>query len=172
MNNVSEEDEFISQNPKIFKKFKPLKLIGKGTFSTVYLAENISNSQQVAVKVEKRINDSTDLLESEAFLLYKLRGFGIPEVISFGRLKNYNILIEPLLGISLLDLYIKKNKKIDMKDICLIAIQLIDRIEWVHSKEIIYRDVKPENFLFGKINPEILYMIDFGLCRKYITVFI
>ena len=113
MNNVSEEDEFISQNPKIFKKFKPLKLIGKGTFSTVYLAENISNSQQVAVKVEKRINDSTDLLESEAFLLYKLRGFGIPEVISFGRLKNYNILIEPLLGISLLDLYIKKNKKID-----------------------------------------------------------
>ena len=170
MNNVSEEDEFISQNPKIFKKFKPLKLIGKGTFSTVYLAENISNSQQVAVKVEKRINDSTDLLESEAFLLYKLRGFGIPEVISFGRLKNYNILIEPLLGISLLDLYIKKNKKIDMKDICLIAIQLIDRIEWVHSKEIIYRDVKPENFLFGKINPEILYMIDFGLCRKYINI--
>ena len=168
-NNDYEEDEFLSQNPIIFKKFKPLKLIGKGTFSSVYLAENLKTNNQVAIKVEKRINDTTDLLETEAFLLHSLRGFGIPEVISFGKTKNYNILIEPLLGISLLDLYVKKNKKIDIRDICLIAIQLIDRIEWVHSKNIIYRDIKPENFLFGKKNPDILYIIDFGLCRKYIN---
>ena len=163
----SKEDSFISSNPTIFKKYKPIRVIGKGTFSSVYLSININTGQKLAIKVEKRENSETDLLESEAFLLYSLRGFGIPEVISFGRTKTYNILIEPLLGISLLDLYSKKNKKILMKDICLIAIQLLDRIEWVHTKNIVYRDVKPENFLFGKIDPEVLYIIDFGLCRKY-----
>ena len=47
------------------------------------------------------------------------------------------------------------------------AIQILDRIEWIHSNNIVYRDIKPENFLFGKKDPEVLYLIDFGLCRKY-----
>ena len=54
-----------------------------------------------------------------------------------------------------------------MQDICLIAIQLIDRIEWVHSKTLIHRDIKPENFLIGKNNPNIIYLTEFGLCSKY-----
>ena len=164
---LKKQDPFITKNPLLFKKYKPIKIIGKGTFSTVYLSININTGQQLAIKVEKRECPATDLLESEAFLLYLLRGFGIPEVISFGRTKTHNILIEPLLGFSLLDLHVKKKKKILMKDICMIAIQLIDRIEWVHSKNVVYRDIKPENFLFGKKDPETLYIIDFGLCRKY-----
>ena len=162
-----EEDLFVQQNKLLFKKYKPLKLIGKGTFSNVYLSLNTKTNKYVAIKAEKKNNNGVELLESEAFLLYSLRGFGIPEVLSYGRTKTHNILVLPLLGKSLLDLFISRNKNISIDDICLLAIQILDRIEWIHSNNIVYRDIKPENFLFGKKDPEVLYLIDFGLCRKY-----
>ena len=49
-----EKDIFLIQNKLLFKKYKPLKLIGKGTFSSVYLALNIKNKTQVAIKAEKK----------------------------------------------------------------------------------------------------------------------
>ena len=162
-----ETDIFLLQNKLLFKKFQPIKAIGKGTFSTVYLSINIKTNEYVAIKAEKRTQKDLELLESEAFLLYSLRGFGIPEVISYGRTKTHNILVMPLLGNSLLDLFIIKNEPPNISDICNASIQILDRIEWVHFNNIVYRDVKPENFLFGKKDNDILYLIDFGLCRKY-----
>ena len=165
--NVNEKDLFLLQNKLLFKKFCPIKQIGKGTFSTVYLSLNIKTNIYVALKVEKRTKSDVELLEKEAFLLYALRGFGIPEVLSYGRTKAYNILVMPLLGRNLLDLFIFNKESVNINDICCVAIQILDRIEWVHNNYIVYRDIKPENFLFGKNDKNILYLIDFGLCRKY-----
>ena len=172
MQNISndkndENDLFILQNKLLFKKFHPIKPIGKGTFSTVYLCINIKNDSYVVIKAEKRSKNGVELLETEAFVLYHLRGFGIPEVLSYGRTKTHNILVLPLLGKNLLDVFILKNKYVNMNDICSTAIQILDRIEWVHSNNIVYRDIKPENFLLGNKDKDIIYLIDFGLCRKY-----
>ena len=54
-----------------------------------------------------------------------------------------------------------------MIDTCLIALQILDRLKWIHSKDLIYRDVKPSNFLIGTKDPNIIYVVDFGLCKKY-----
>ena len=165
--NEKEKDNFLKQNQILFKKYHPIRPIGKGTFSTVYASINIKTKAFVAIKIEKRGKDNIELLESEAFLLYSLRGYGIPEVLSYGRTKTHNILVLPLLGKSLLDIFIIRNSVININDICGVAIQILDRIEWVHSNNIVYRDIKPENFLFGKKDNDVLYLIDFGLCRKY-----
>ena len=91
----------------------------------------------------------------------------IPEVKSFGKVKNYNILVEPLLGKSLFDIFTENHKEMPMGDVCLIALQVIDRIQWIHSKYIVHRDIKPDNFLIGKKDPNVIYLIDFGLSKKY-----
>ena len=118
------------------------------------------------MKTERK-NALRKMLETEAYFLILLQGFGIPKLISFGHTKNYNILIETLLGKTLHDIFIKAKKTCDIKNMCLIALQLIERLEFIHSKNIVYRDVKPENFLIGIKDPNVLYIVDFGLCKKY-----
>lgn len=51
-----------------------------------------------------------------------------------------------------------------------LAIQMIRRVETMHSFEFIHRDIKPENFLIGhtqKVNT--IYAIDFGLSKRFIN---
>ena len=165
--NKNDSDEFfMKDNPTLFKKYKIKKKLAEGAFGDVYLGSDLKTNDLVAIKVESR-KIPKPLLESEAYYLFSLRGTGIPEVLSFGRRKHYNILVEPLLGKSLFDIFNENRKRMPLPDICLIAKQIIDRIQWVHSRGLVHRDIKPDNFLIGLKDPNVIYLIDFGLSKKY-----
>ena len=151
-----------------FKKYKLQKLINNSPFSCVYKGINLINKELVAIKIENRIT-MNNFLESEAYILFYLKGFGIPNLISFGKHGKYNILVEELLGPSFGDLLKLRQIKngFPIKDVCMIALQGLDRLEYIHSKNIIHRDIKPHNFLIGRKDEKKVYLIDFGLARKY-----
>ena len=160
------KDNFIEENKLIFKKYKPIKKIGQGNFGNLYSVLRLKDKHLFALKAEK-LTSKVKMLESEAYYLFTLQGFGIPNFISYGRHKNYYILIEELLDKSLHEIFLRNDKKTNLIDICLIGIQLIDRFEWIHAKDIVYRDIKPENFLIGINDPNVIYVVDFGFCKKY-----
>uniref|UniRef100_H2Z700 non-specific serine/threonine protein kinase n=1 Tax=Ciona savignyi TaxID=51511 RepID=H2Z700_CIOSA len=95
-------------------------------------------------------------------------GVGIPTVKWCGAEGDYNVLVMELLGPSLEDLFNFCSRKFSLKTVLLLADQLISRIEFIHSKNFIHRDIKPDNFLMGLGKKgNLVYIIDFGLAKKY-----
>ena len=79
---------------------------------------------------------------------------------------NYNILVMNLLGPNLEKLYKYCENKFSMKTILMLGVEMLERIECLHSKGLIHRDIKPENFVVGsQDNIKTVFVIDFGLAR-------
>ena len=161
----------VLNNKLFFNKYKIKKLIYLTDLSSIYEGINIKDNEPVAIKFEKK-SCKLALLESEAYFLFYLKGYGIPKIITYGKSGLFKVLVEELLGLSINSLWelrkkYKNSSKLLIKDICMIALQGLERLEYIHSKNIIHRDIKPHNFVSGKNNPELIYLIDFGFAHKY-----
>ena len=149
----------------IFGKYKVTKLIGKGSFGCVFQGTNIKTKEIIALKFEQRNSDS-NLLKEESVFLSLLKGPGIPKIITYGRYYKFNVLIQEILGFNLMQIK-AMTKRYTIKDIGMMGIQMMDRMEYIHSKNIIHRDIKPENFTTGYEDLSNIYLIDFGIAKKY-----
>ena len=91
----------------------------------------------------------------------------IPKAHSYGFSGNYNIFVLQLLSKSLEDIF-NIRLKFSLKTGAMLAYQMIEVLKYIHSKHIIHRDIKPDNFVLGSDEYNaILYLVDFGLAKKY-----
>ena len=138
------------ENKIYFSKYKPDLKIGEGSFGKIYSAHNINNGELFALKLEER-NNKHSLLESETYILCYLKGEGIPYIKSYGFSGDYNILVMELLGKSLEKLFQENKCKFSLKTVCMLADQMIKRLEYIHKKYFIHRDIKPDNFTIWRV---------------------
>lgn len=149
-------------------RYKLINKIGSGAFGDIYLGQSLQTGSEVAIKLEP-VNTKFPQLAYE-YKLYKIfhGGVGIPAVRWFGREGDWNVLVMDLLGPSLEDLFNHCNRKFSLKTVLMLADQLIARLEFIHSKNYLHRDIKPDNFLIGLAKKaNVVYIIDFGLAKKY-----
>jgi serine/threonine protein kinase len=146
-------------------KYEIIKKISEGSFGSVYKAKNIRTGELVAIKIERKNDNNINTIKSEAKIYqYLSKQHGFPQLKWYGTTDQFNYLVINLLVCSLTKLT-KIQGSLSLKTILLIGIQLIQRIETLHSKYLLHRDIKPDNFLLGSNN--VLYLIDFGFCKRY-----
>ncbi|OIW18726.1 hypothetical protein TanjilG_13478 [Lupinus angustifolius] len=153
---------------RVGTKFRLGRKIGSGSFGEIYLGTNSQTNEEVAIKLEAVKTKHPQLLYESKLYRILQGGTGIPNVRWFGVEGDYNVLVMDLLGPSLEDLFNFCSRKLSLKTVLMLADQMINRVEFIHSKSFLHRDIKPDNFLMGlgrRANQ--VYAIDFGLAKKY-----
>ncbi|PWA21926.1 hypothetical protein CCH79_00015666 [Gambusia affinis] len=153
---------------RVGNKYRLGRKIGSGSFGDIYLGSNIATGEEVAIKLECVKTKHPQLHIESKFYKMMQGGVGIPSIKWCGAEGDYNVMVMELLGPSLEDLFNFCSRKFSLKTVLLLADQMISRIEYIHSKNFIHRDVKPDNFLMGLGKKgNLVYIIDFGLAKKY-----
>lgn len=143
--------------------------IGSGSFGEIFLCTDATREdKEYAVKLEPA-NTKNPQLNYEAKLYSRLHGgIGIPAVKYFGVEGDFNVMVMDLLGPSLEDLFNYCGRKFSVKTVMQLGEVLVTRIEYIHSKHFLHRDIKPDNFLIGtKHRASCIYAIDFGLAKNF-----
>ncbi|KAI0670411.1 CK1/CK1/CK1-G protein kinase [Trametes maxima] len=159
-----------SSNNVVGGHYRVGKKIGEGSFGVIFEGSNLLNSQTVAIKFEPRKAEAPQLRD-ECRSYRILAGCpGIPQIYHFGQEGLHNILVIDLLGPSLEDLFDMCGRKFSIKTVCMAARQMITRVQTIHEKNLIYRDIKPDNFLIGRPgtkNANMIHIVDFGMAKQY-----
>ena len=148
-------------------KYKLTEKINEGSFGTVFKAENIRTREMVAIKFENKSEQNKSLKNEARIYQYLGRLDGFPQLKTFGTTDKVNYLVMDLLGKSLANI-ITNHSQLSFKTVLVLGIQIIKRIQSLHSKYLLHRDIKPSNFVFGtEANTNKLYLIDLGFSKRY-----
>ena len=143
-------------------------LLGYGHFSNVFYGIHHKIKVEVALKTPRNLEKMINYKE-EAFILRKLEGPKFyPKLIGYDETIINDYLPISLMGPSLKKFHKFYGKSFDKKTLINIASILFNQIEYLYSKNILHRDIKPDNIAFGLIKAsefktKELYFIDYGV---------
>lgn len=155
------------ENKIINKKYKIIGKIKEGTYGSIYKGQHIKTNELVAIKSEP-IGVDFHLLKHETKIYSFLKNsLYIPKIKWFGKDEmNYYMVID-CLGESLQDIMARLNVFSTVLALK-IGIKILSILQHIHDKGLVHRDLKPDNFLFGRNDPTKLYLIDFGFCKSFL----
>ncbi|KAM1014328.1 hypothetical protein TB2_044149 [Malus domestica] len=141
-------------------KYEVGRTIGEGTFAKVKFAQNTETGESVAMKVLDRTtiikHKMVDQIKREISIMKLVRH---PYVVLASRTKIY-IILEFITGGELFD-KIVHHGRLSEGEARRYFQQLIDGVDYCHSKGVYHRDLKPENLLLDSLGN--LKISDFGL---------
>jgi casein kinase 1 len=153
----------------IGNKYEVVKLLGSGTFGKIYEGINIRTNELVAIKMEELKTDFASLKHETKIYQYLSGTEGLPKLKWYGNDLNHRYMVITLLGDNLSFLKTKYGF-LSLEVTIQIGINALEILKSIHEKGLIHRDIKPDNFLFGyHENKNQLYLIDFGLCKRYVN---
>lgn len=149
------------------ERYEILELIGSGGMSDVYKAKCHKLNRYVAIKVLKDEFSSDEGFVSKfkmeaqaAACLSHPNIVSIYDVVDEGKL--HYIVMELIEGITLKS-YIAQKRRLDVKEAVSISIQVAQGIAAAHSRNIVHRDIKPQNIIISKDGK--VKVADFGIAR-------
>jgi serine/threonine protein kinase len=142
-------------------------LLGHGGMGSVYRASDLRFNAKVAIKENRMANpESQRQFAREAHLLYQLRHPNLPRVIDHFTVmgEGQYLVMEYIEGTDLRELLANYGQVPEVQAVYWIR-QVLSALVYLHSRNIIHRDVKPANV---RITPEgNVFLVDFGLAKKF-----
>lgn len=172
INNENDDNNIHKRDfEKLKQKYRILIRLGKGSFGSVYQIMDKETNHDYAVKVEDK--SSRMRLKYEYDIYKNLENHkigGIPRIFDFFKTKKSYYMIMQLLGDSLDQKMNDDPTLFNLPTVLKLGINIIRILECIHNAGYLHRDIKPNNFLVGLNNDkQKLYIMDFGLSKKYIT---
>ncbi|PYI11458.1 double-time [Aspergillus sclerotiicarbonarius CBS 121057] len=150
-------------------RFQLVAYLADGGQGEVYEAIDLRTNQQVALKIAPSDKAADLAIENDFYdKLQRRRGTGMLSALFFSDgLDDYAVLALPLLGPNLYDLFQYCDGSFSLKTVLLIADQVLLRLRFLHSQNIIHRDIKPGNLIMGRgIDGNTIYLADYGLAGE------
>ena len=158
----------MSQDYLEIKNYSFKKDIGEGNFGKVKLGIFKPTGEEFAIKILNKSKIKIKMKNSifkENEIITRFNHINVVYVFQIIEdSQNFYIIMEYCKHGELFD-YIVKNEKLSEDESSIFFYQLINGIEYIHSKGISHRDLKPENLLLAE--NKILKIIDFGLSHEF-----
>lgn len=156
------------------KRFRLNRIIKQGFNGVVFSGEEIDAANKVvrscAIKVLKHLDSPReDRFHNEVRILRQLSHKNISGFYGNGS-ASLQYLDVPWVAMDLgeqdlRDFMDEANAPLDLQGVRDVSLQIANALEHLHSKKIIHRDVKPDNFIFSNAKDYELMMIDFGIAK-------
>lgn len=169
-----------SRSQRIADRWHLGSKIGSGAYGEVFEAtdsKQLLKKKTFAVKIEpqREMSSGSNSLQKE-YIIYRdlaeQTGINVPvgvtKVHYYGKWRGMNVLVMCKHGPSLRDI-IDKEGAFLMKQVLSIGMQVLVRIRYIHSKGYLHRDIKPRNIVTGLNDKKELYIIDFGLAKRFLV---
>ncbi len=148
------------------KQFTIIKLIAKGGMGSVYLAYDEKLKRNVAIKTirsEYIKNKATQQrFKQEAQILSQINHPSICQIYEYIDYDGGDMLVLELVdGITLSNMELSDHEKLE------VFIQIASALEVAHKKDVIHRDLKPDNIMCDKNNK--IKVLDFGIAKSTVV---
>ncbi|HSE83859.1 MAG TPA: serine/threonine-protein kinase [Thermodesulfobacteriota bacterium] len=147
--------------------YRILEKVGQGGMGIVYKGVHTKLEQEVAIKVLSPQFSQDQHMRSRFFKEAKIQAkFSHPNVVN---ILNYlendgNIyLVMEYINGETLESYLKREGKLTVEKAASVSMNILDALDFMHSKGVIHRDIKPSNVMFTEGG--IVKVMDFGVAK-------